>query len=162
MTKTFETEALIRFPDCDPFNHLNNARYIDYFINAREDHLMRGMGFDIYGIARDQGISWVVGSHHVAYLRPALLMETVVIDSTLVALGERDLLVEMRMWNRSKNELKALLWSTFVHVDLRTGRSRRHDEPFMARFGEYVQPLADPTTTFDQRVAALRTAPNAS
>ena len=32
---------MTRFSDCDPFGHLNNARYIDYFINAREDHLRR-------------------------------------------------------------------------------------------------------------------------
>src|SRR5689334_21657889 len=106
MDKTFASEVLIRFPDCDPFNHLNNARYLDYFINAREDHLMGAMNFNVYQIAQEQGISWVVGSHRIAYLRPALLMETVVIDSTLLTVGERDLLVEMRMWNKAKSELK--------------------------------------------------------
>ncbi|WP_192348725.1 hypothetical protein [Algoriphagus sp. Y33] len=30
-----ESNSVIRFQDYDPFNHLNNARYIDYFINAR-------------------------------------------------------------------------------------------------------------------------------
>ena len=40
-----ESSHLIRFPDCDPFNHLNNARYLDYFINAREDQV-----WDAYGI----------------------------------------------------------------------------------------------------------------
>ncbi len=30
-----ETQIVIRFQDCDPFGHLNNARYIDYFVNAR-------------------------------------------------------------------------------------------------------------------------------
>jgi YbgC/YbaW family acyl-CoA thioester hydrolase len=156
MDKTFESQTLIRFPDCDPFNHLNNARYIDYFINAREDHLMRGMQFQIYQVAREQGISWVVGSHKIAYLRPAMLMETVVLDSTLLALRERELLVEMRMWNQAKAELKAVLWTTFVHVDLRTGRSRSHDEDFTRRFTEFVQPLPDPTVTFEDRVAALK------
>jgi acyl-CoA thioesterase FadM len=34
--KSFYT---IRFGDCDLFGHLNNARYLDYFINAREEHL---------------------------------------------------------------------------------------------------------------------------
>jgi YbgC/YbaW family acyl-CoA thioester hydrolase len=156
MDKTFASEVLIRFPDCDPFNHLNNARYLDYFINAREDHLMGGMNFNIYQIAQEQGISWVVGSHRIAYLRPALLMETVVIDSTLLSIGERDLLVEMRMWNKGKSELKALLWSTFVHVDLRTGRSIKHGDGFTNHFAQFVKPLPDPKTTFEERVSALR------
>ncbi len=34
-SKLWESKVLIRFSDCDPFNHLNNARYIDYFINAQ-------------------------------------------------------------------------------------------------------------------------------
>ena len=122
MTKTFESEALVRFPDCDPFNHLNNARYLDYFMNAREDHLRRGMDFSLYDVARERGVGWVVGVNHIAYLRPAMLMDTVVIDSTLLAWREREVVVEMRMWNAAKTELKALLWSTFVHVNLRTGQ----------------------------------------
>lgn len=37
--KELESIAVARFQDCDPFSHLNNARYIDYFLNAREDQL---------------------------------------------------------------------------------------------------------------------------
>jgi acyl-CoA thioester hydrolase len=155
MTKTLESDVLIRFPDCDPFNHLNNARYIDYFINAREDHLMR-LGFNIYDVARDPGLSWVVGSHRIAYLRPALLMEKVIIDSTLIAWRERDLVVEMRMWNQDKSELKSLLWTTFVHVNLRTGKSIPHSEEFTRLFADYVAPLPDPGQSFEARLVALQ------
>ena len=31
LKKELESEAFIAFGDCDPFRHLNNARYIDYF-----------------------------------------------------------------------------------------------------------------------------------
>ena len=81
-----------------------------------------------------------------------------VIDSTLLAWGERDLLVEMRMWNQRKTELKALLWSTFVHVDMRTGRSIPHSEAFTRKFAQYLQPLAEPAMSFDGRIASLRDA----
>jgi acyl-CoA thioester hydrolase len=83
-------------------------------------------------------------------------VETVVIDSTLLAWRERDLLVEMRMWNKDKAELKALLWSTFVHVNMRTGRSIPHSDALAEKFSRYVQPLHPPATTFDDRVACLR------
>ena len=156
MKTTFESTSLIRFPDCDPYNHLNNRRYLDYFINAREDHLMRDMGFNIYQEAQERGTSWVVGINRIAYLRPAMLMETVVIDSTLIRWGERDVLVEMRMWDREKSSLKALLWSTFVHVDLRTGRSIPHTAEDAERFKKYEAPLPDPAMNFEQRIAQLR------
>ncbi|HKP96885.1 MAG TPA: thioesterase family protein [Fibrobacteria bacterium] len=50
-----ETESIVtvRFQDCDPFGHLNNARYIDYFTNAREDQLIRYYDFDIYKLGKD-------------------------------------------------------------------------------------------------------------
>jgi thioesterase-3 len=101
--KTWQTEHLIRFPDCDPFNHLNNSRYLDYFINAREDHLLKFHQFNIYELAREKGISWVVGKNQIVYLKPALLMETVIIQSTLIRLAESEIAVEMTMWSRDKS-----------------------------------------------------------
>lgn len=35
--KLLESKAKVRFHDCDPFNHLNNSRYIDYMVTARGD-----------------------------------------------------------------------------------------------------------------------------
>lgn len=37
--KELTSTAIIAFSDCDPFGHLNNARYIDYFLNAREQQI---------------------------------------------------------------------------------------------------------------------------
>jgi acyl-CoA thioester hydrolase len=53
--KILESQMLVRFSDCDPFNHLNNSRYIDYIINAREDQLLKYYEFDIYKMAKDLG-----------------------------------------------------------------------------------------------------------
>jgi len=35
--KILQSTYQVRFQDSDPFRHLNNARYLDYFVNARED-----------------------------------------------------------------------------------------------------------------------------
>src|SRR5215471_5313854 len=97
LEKIAESESLIRFPDCDPFNHLNNSRYLDYFINAREDHLLNIYRFNMYEYIKEQKRGWVVGMNQIAYLKPAMLMETVIIQSTIRELKEKDLLVEMCM-----------------------------------------------------------------
>ncbi|MEO8413158.1 MAG: acyl-CoA thioesterase [Ginsengibacter sp.] len=99
ISKLWESKVLIRFSDCDPFNHLNNARYIDYFINAREDHLLANMNFSVYQFASAYGLGWVVSKNQVAYVKPAFHMETVVIDYALLRLGTTEILVEMKMWN---------------------------------------------------------------
>ena len=134
LQKTWETEYLIRFPDCDPFNHLNNSRYLDYFINAREDHLLKFHHFNIYELAREKSISWVVSKNQIVYLKPALLMETVIIQSTLIRMDESEIAVEMIMWNQNKTVLKSFLWTNFVHFNLKTQRREKHSNDLMISF----------------------------
>jgi len=153
--KTLQSTAQIRFPDCDPFNHLNNSRYLDYFINAREDHLYAAYGFSPYVYARDKGLSWVVGQNQIAYLKPAMLMETVVITSTILSLRERDILVEMMMWDQEKTQLKSVLWTVFVHYNFKTGKSEQHAPELIEYFSPFEQPLPG-ELSFEQRVQQLR------
>lgn len=155
LIKTPESTTLIRFPDCDPFNHLNNSRYIDYFINAREDHLQQHYKLDIYAYGKQHGKSWVVGQNQIAYLKPAMLMETVVIQSTILELTETDILVEMMMWNKDKTQLKSILWSKFVHFNLLTQKRDTHSTELMEYFSPLVNPLPE-KVDFEQRVGQLR------
>lgn len=155
LTKTPESTVLIRFPDCDPFNHLNNSRYIDYFINAREDHLQEHYNMNIYAYGKQHGKSWVVGQNQIAYLKPAMLMEQVVIQSTIIELTDTDILVEMTMWNKDKTQLKSVLWSRFVHFNLVAQKRDNHSKELM----EYFKPLENPLAkdiSFEERVADLR------
>lgn len=97
LPRVLETKTKIRFQDCDPFNHLNNAAYINYFNNAREDQLIENNGIDIYHMARKEGKSRVTASNQIAYLRPAFLMEEVIIESQLLHYTDSQILVELRM-----------------------------------------------------------------
>lgn len=70
------TDVAIRFQDCDPFGHLNNARYIDYFINVREDHLAEEYNLDIYERQKYFHTNWVVSNTKNAYISPVFSRET--------------------------------------------------------------------------------------
>lgn len=153
LPKVLQSEATIRFQDCDPFNHLNNARYIDYFLNAREDQVLKHYGLDIYGMAMTTGSGWVVGRSQLAYFKPAKLMEQVVIESQLIQYGKRDITVEMRMFDREQNHLKAFMWANFVHFRMATGKSEHHAEHLMEMFRSVVSPLE--VTNFDDRFMQL-------
>lgn len=154
-SKLWESKVLIRFSDCDPFNHLNNARYIDYFINAREDHLLANMNFNVYQFAAAYGLGWVVSKNQVAYLKPAFLMETVVIDSALLRLGATDLLVEMKMWNERKDQLKSVIWTHVVHINIKTQKPENHSQNLLDTFKPFEATLAT-NISFDERVNQLR------
>lgn len=155
LEKLPESEVKIRFPDCDPFNHLNNSKYIDYIINAREDHLLNYYDFDLHKIAKEKGISWVVAQNQIAYLAPAVLMETVTIQTRLISFDDKTLLMEASMWDKSKTRLKAVLWSKFTHFNLRTMRSEIHSSDFMDLFNQLHNPLQE-VVSFEERVRLLR------
>jgi len=155
LDKVVESKVKIRFPDCDPFNHLNNSKYIDYIINAREDQLLSFYEFDIHKLAKEQGISWVVAQNQIAYLVPATLMETVCIQSKLVQFTDKILMVEAIMWNENKTSIKAVLWSKFVHYDLKTNRSKTHSDELIAFFKQVENPFENPIS-FEERIENIK------
>ena len=63
------TTAKIRFIDCDPIGHLNNSKYLDYMLNAREDHVEDYYGFTYQEIIKQTGCTWVTVQNEIAYLR---------------------------------------------------------------------------------------------
>ena len=154
MEKTPVSFYTVRFNDCDPLGHLNNSRYLDYFLNAREDHLRDAYGIDLRQWA-EQGDGFVVNSHEIRYLRPALYNEVVSIQTSLIGAGETWLLVEMLMFDKER-QLKAILWSRFTHVNPRTGRK----EPHSAAMQDFAQQVlvegVDLPGGVNARVEALR------
>lgn len=155
-----ESRKKIRFQDCDPFNHLNNGRYLDYFINAREDQLLEYYDIDIFRIVREQGLGWVVSSSQVAYLKPVFTMEEVVIETQLVRYSDKHLLVEARMWDSDKKVLKSVAWLNFVHFNIRTNKVERHSGEFLELFREVVIPVK--SITFEERHRSFRPQKTAS
>lgn len=155
LPKTLTSTATIRFQDCDPFNHLNNGNYINYFMNHREDKLMEEYDIDVYKMAKELGKSWVSGSNQIVYLRPALTMEKVYIESQLIGYTDSELQVEMRMYNENRTELKAVIWSGFVHFNLLKQKRDFHSKTLMELFANIYVPLI--SETFEQRVKEIKT-----
>lgn len=152
--KVLESSMKIRFHDCDPFNHLNNSRYIDYIMTARGDQLIDNYGLDIYRIAREQGVGWVTAQTQISYLTPAFLMEDVSIQTQLLSYSEKSLLVEAIMWNPNKTHVKAVMWAKLVHYNLAKQKSHLHGEELMKFFGQIVNPLST-EVNFEERVKII-------
>ncbi len=153
MNKILESKTKIRFQDCDPFKHLNNSKYIDYLINAREDQLIENYNFDYLNIAQTQGVGWVTGSNQIAYLKSANLSEIVTIQSQIIKLTPLSTLVEFRMYSEDKIELKSVMWSNFIHISMETMRSKKHSEVFMNLFESIHLPIKE--STFEERIKVL-------
>lgn len=153
MKKILESKTKVRFQDCDPFNHLNNSKYIDYFINAREDQLIENLDLDIYNVAMTEGVGWVVGSNQISYLKPAYTMEMICIESQLINYSSQSIQVELRMYNESKTELKSVMWSKFVHIKMKTQGSTQHATNYMQLFESVHLPVSE--VIFEDRMKAI-------
>lgn len=148
------SKHLVRFADCDPMGHLYNARYLDYFMHAREDQLRDIHNFDIYDYTRRTGNAWVVVKNQISYLNEARLMEEVVIQSRLIKLTDITAHVEMLMFDKDVQHVKSLLWVEFIHVNTQ----KRKVEPHGKELNDLFLPLLDTVeeTSFDRRSEYMR------
>jgi len=154
IVKVLESKVVARFQDCDPLGHLNNARYIDYFLNARQDHILAAYDFRTY--QPGMTASWVVRNTHIAYLRPVAAMEEILIRTRLVQFGETSLVMEGLMLDHQARNLKALIWFDFVYISLASGRPAKHPQEMTDLFGTVVMDGEHDPDGFRQRVEAVR------
>lgn len=154
MEKVLSSVSTIRFQDCDPYNHLNNAQYINYFMNAREDQVLLNYNLDVYKNAIVHKKAWVVGTNQIAYLNPAFLMEKVVIESQVIAFGPKTITIEGRMWNEDKSHLKSFIWVSLVYFDMNESVVAKHDEETMALFENIYNPIEQ--NSFEERLGFFR------
>lgn len=155
LPKTLESKVRIHYHDCDPFNHLNNSRFIDYIVAARTEQLLVNYGFNTAELAQKQGIGWVAAQTQISYLYPAMWLEVVTVESRLISFSESSLLVEAIMWNESKTHIKAVMWAKLVHYSIKNQQSLKHSEDLTEFFKKIHFPVTG-NSTFEERVKSLR------
>ena len=143
METILKTKIKVRFQDCDPFNHLNNSKYIDYFLNVREDQLAEHYNIHVFKDLEFLGKSWVVTSNQINYMRPAHTLENIVIETQLIHYTNKKLVAEMKMWNENETELKAILWSKFTYYDLKIKKISNHSEELMEIYKTILTPIKE-------------------
>ena len=136
-----ENFVSVRFTDCDPLGHLNNGRYIDYFINGRDFQMDIYYGVHLAKHKLKTNETYVVKRHNIAYVRPAVLRERVLIRAMLLGFGDDWTFVESQMLDEEGKSLKALLWSEFNYINVKNGRRVRQPEWIMEILRATVLPV---------------------
>jgi len=131
---TTESMATIRFQDCDPLRHLNNAKYFDYYYNAREDQFPKLYGFKVSELYTKYHAIWVVYNHQIAYLKSAMMGEWVKIFSRIIWYNHNSIVVEYFMTDEKTSYLKNLMWTTLRFVTWE-GKSIDHPKELMDFLG---------------------------
>lgn len=86
MTKRFVYHCALRWSDLDAYGHVNNARFLTLYEEARVA-LMFALGREL-GLTFADGV--VIRRHEIDYLRP--------VDYPLVPVGESGPTVRVEMW----------------------------------------------------------------
>ncbi len=101
---------------------------------SMQDHLLRFYGFDIFKIARETGMGWVVGQHQISFIRPVSLMETVRIKTRLLSYSKHAILIESLMLDAENEWIRSLLWTEYFHYDLKKKSVSAHDKEYLEFF----------------------------
>jgi YbgC/YbaW family acyl-CoA thioester hydrolase len=126
--QTMKSFKRVSFEDCDPFSHLNNANYLNYFLNAREEQLRSHQVLDIFDHARQTGCGWAVISHDIRYLRPAKLGEELEIWSRMLTHDAFINLIEFVMVSKASCQLKSVTHTRLAYFSIKTSKPVRHSD----------------------------------
>jgi YbgC/YbaW family acyl-CoA thioester hydrolase len=151
--KVLASRHFIRFSDCDPMGHLFNVRYLDYFLNAREDQVRDSHKLNMSSLSREYNWALLVGKHQIAFLNSALINEEVVISSVIADHSPKWILVEYLMLDQNK-VIKSFMWTHFVSFSL----EKKQADPIPDKLIKVIEEnsIPKPAENFDERFIQLR------
>lgn len=151
------SKAIIRFQDCDPLRHLNNAKYFDYYFNAREDQMMKHYNMTSSDVYQRYRATWVIYNHNISYVRSAMVGEVVCIYSHIIHFDNDTITTEFFMTDAKGQMIKNLLWTTSKFIDVASGKRIPHPEDVQAFLTSIHSPVAGfPGLTPYQRLQQLK------
>lgn len=154
MEKEISTIVKIRFNDCDPIGHLNNVKYLEYMLNAREDHVENFYGFTYEDYTQQTGCTWITIQNEIAYLKEVRYNSKVQISSKTVDVGDRLSKIEILMKSEDGKTIHAVLWITIIYFNLKTRKSEVQPEEIKKKFREYGVEIEQ--KDFQSRVSNFR------
>lgn len=154
MEKEKSTVVKIRFGDCDPIGHLNNVKYLEYMLNAREDHVEQFYGFTYEQYTRKTGCTWITIQNEIAYLREVRYNSKVQISSKTIEISDRISKVEILMKSEDGKTIHSVLWITVIYFNMKTRKSEVHPEEVKGLFKKFMVNLEQ--KDFNSRVEFFR------
>ena len=124
----FEHEIEVRFRDCDPMGHVNNAVYLSYLESARFAWWRRALGPS--GLT-DHG--FIVARVEIDYRKAALPGERLLVRLRVDSLGRSSFAIAYEILNTRTREVVAEARSVQVAYDYALGKSVPLSEDLRAK-----------------------------
>ncbi|WP_370421984.1 YbgC/FadM family acyl-CoA thioesterase [Pantoea vagans] len=115
-----QTTIKVRGYHLDIYQHVNNARYLEFLEEARWEWLEVAEAFHWL---QEQKLAFVVVNININYRRPAVLGDVLVIDSEITQLNGKSGIIAQRVLLAGQETVVADAVLTFVCIDLRTQKA---------------------------------------
>ena len=118
---TMQTIIKVRGYHLDVYQHVNNARYLEFLEEARWAWLEK---LDALRWLSESRLAFIVVNININYRRPAVLGDELVIDSRLTQLGGKSGVIGQNITLRPNGEAIADAALTFVCIDLHSQKAQ--------------------------------------
>lgn len=115
-----QTTIKVRGFHLDVYQHVNNARYLEFLEEARWEWLEE---VEAFHWLQEQKLAFVVVNININYRRPAVLGDVLTIDSAITQLNGKSGIIAQRVLLAGQETVVADAALTFVCIDLRTQKA---------------------------------------
>ena len=123
MPAIFDWTYVVSERDLDDLGHANNISYLKWMQSASLAHsAAQGWPIEAY---RSLGVGWVVRSHHIEYLRSAVLGDQIVVRTWVANLKKVTSLRRFEIRRIADDVLLARSASDWAFVEYATGTPKR-------------------------------------
>ncbi len=116
----FSCPIIVRYSDLDPQGHVNNARYLSYFEQARVVYIQH---LELWDGKSFLDLGFVLANAHVDFKAPILLSDDIQIKMRVSRIGEKSLEMEYQIAGVMDEKVYATGSTTLVAYNYREGRT---------------------------------------
>lgn len=131
-----QTQIKVRGYHLDVYQHVNNARYLEFLEEARWDGLGSSAGFQWMS---QHHIAFVVVNININYRRPAVLGDLLTVTSKVQQLNGKSGVLSQVVTLEPEGEVVADAQITFVCIDLKTQKALPLEGELRAHLEEMVE-----------------------
>ena len=124
----------VRYSDLDPQGHLNNARYLTYFEQARINYIVH-IGLWQGGSFLDMGI--IVANAQINFLAAVFFGQKLKVGARITHLGNKSINMEYSLLDLESNQELANGSTVLVAYDYQSGKTVPIPEPWRQVISEF-------------------------
>lgn len=136
----YRMPAQIRWSDVDQFGHVNNSVYFSLYDLAKTSYLR-----DVVGVKSFSDYAIVVANINANFFIPIFFNEEVVIETSVIQLGNKSFTLLQRVVDPVKEEIKCECRTVMVYFDLKkaepTPLLQEHKEAICRYEGKTLEEL---------------------